>query len=291
MREVRIAVAVLAVGVSLIAAPAANALITVGSPLSAPIDSGVGGDITAFPVAPASELTTSPVVGTVVGGHVKQDTSVTPGWGTVSLRVVHHVSGSQYQVLTAGPPNVIPTGVGTFPVAAHLQIAKGDIVAIQATMSVNRAFTSGATYQWAITADVPPGGPPDLFNGGFADSEVLYNAQIDPTNSFTVGAPTGGKKGRASLAVTVPNPGTVDAGAINDARVGTAAKKKKSKPLLIRVTVNPTSAGPVTLDLTASKAGRKVLREKGKLKTTVKVVYTPTGGSASSQTVKLKLKK
>ena len=293
MREGRVSIVVLAIAAALIAAPAAQGAITVGSSLSAPIDSSIGGDITAFPIAPPAGLTISPVVGTVVGGNVKQNTSITSGWGTVSLRVVHPVSGGQYQVLSAGQPNAVPSGIGTFPIAAHLSIAKGDIVAIQATGGLAKAITTGATYLWDITSSFPPGGPPSTISNGFTDSELLYNAQIDPSNAFTVGASTGGKKGKATVVVTVPNPGTVDAGSFNDGSLAVTAKKrkkKKAKPLLSRVTATAADAGQVTLTLTASKAGRKVLREKGKLKTTAKVVFTPTGGTAASQSIPLKLK-
>jgi hypothetical protein len=292
VREGRVSIAVLAIAAALIAAPAAEGAITVGSSLSAPIDSSIGGDIIAFPTAPAGGQTISPVVGTVVGGNVKQDTSITSGWGTASLRVVHPVSGGQYQVLSAGQPNAVPSGSGTFPLAAHLSIAKGDIVAVQATGSLSRAVTTGATYLWRITSTFPTGGPPVTMSDGFTDAELLYNAQIDPSNTFTVGAPTGGKKGKATVVVTVPNPGTVDAGSVNDGSLAVTAKKKKkkAKPLLSRVTATAADAGQVALTLTASKAGRKVLREKGKLKATAKVVFTPTGGTAASQSIPLKLK-
>jgi hypothetical protein len=294
VRQGRIPIAVLAFAAALIAAPSAQASITVGSSLSPPIDSGIGGDITAFPIAPAGGQTISPVVGTVVGGNVKQNPTITAGWGTVSLRVIHPIAGGQYQVLTAGPPNAVPSGpsaIGTFPISAHLSIAKGDIVAIQATGQLSRAITTGATYMWRITSTFPPGGPATTMSPGLADSELLYNAQIDPTNTFTVGAPTGGKKGKATVVVTVPNPGTVVAGAANDPALAVTAKKKKPKPFLSQVSATAADSGSVILTLTASKAGRKLLREKGKLKATAKIVYTPTGGSASSQTIKLKLKK
>ena len=108
----------------------------------------------------------------------------------------------------------------------------------------------------------------------------------------TLGATTGGKKGAATVVVTVPNPGTVVAGSSNDKTLAATAKKnkKKPKPLLARVSAAAADAGPVTLTLKASKAGRKVLSQKGKLKTTGKIVFTPTGGAAASQTIKLKLK-
>jgi hypothetical protein len=295
VRELRISVAMLALGAALVAAPAARAAITVGSTLTAPFDNSIGGDITAFPIAPAAQVTSSPVTGTIVGGHVKQ--AMGQAWGTVSLRVIHSAGGGLYQVIAKGANNAIPAGSGTFPVAAQVPITAGDIVAIQATGTLAEAVTAGATYDWRTTATFPVGGPPVAVNPGFTNTELLYNAQIDPSNSFTVGAPTGGKKGIATVVVTVPNPGTVQAGSLNDlalpAAAGTAKKKKKKKPklLLTQVTASAASAGQVTLSLTASKAGRKVLRQKGKLKTTAKIVYTPTSGSPSSQTLLLKLKR
>ncbi len=60
--------------------------------------------------------------------------------------------------------------------------------------------------------------------------------------------------------------------------------------MLTRDTITPATAGPVTFVLTASSAGRRILRKKGKLKTTVRFVYTPMGGSPSTQTIPLKLK-
>jgi hypothetical protein len=291
VREGRVSIVVLAIAAALIAAPAAQGAITVGSSLSAPVDNAIGGDITAFPIAPATQLTTSPVTGTVVGGNVKQGSG--SGWGSASLRVVHPAAGGLYQVVASGPANTIPAGAGIFPLVAHIPIAKGDLVAVQGTVVVYDAVTTGATYLWHITSTFPTGGPPVTMNDGFTDTELLYNAQIDPSNAFTVGAPTGGKKGKATVVVTVPNPGTVGAGSFNDGSLAVTAKKKKkkkAKPLLSRVTATAADAGQVTLTLTASKAGRKVLREKGKLKTTAKVVFTPTGGTAASQSIPLKLK-
>jgi hypothetical protein len=288
VRQGRISIAVLVTAAALIAVAPAQAVITVGSSLSAPIDNTIGGDITAFPIAPASSLTVSPVTGTVVGGNVKQGAG---GWGTTSLRVVHPVSGSSYQVLASGQANAIPAGVGIFPLAAHIPINKGDIVAIQASGVLSDAVTPGATYRWKITSTSPPGGPPTTYDPGFTNTELLYNAQIDPSNAFTVGAPTGGKKGKATVVVTVPNPGSVTAGSSNDSGLAaTAKKKKKAKPLLALASATAADAGQVTLTLSASKAGRQVLRQKGKLKTTAKIVFTPTGGTAASQTIQLKLK-
>jgi hypothetical protein len=290
--EVRVVAAVLALGAALVVPPAARATVTVGSNLSGPVTIAIGGDITAFPTAPAALLTTSPVTGTVLGGNVKQGPSGADAWGPTSLRVVHPAPGGLYQVVASGPSNSIPMGVaGIFPLAANIPIAKGDLVAIQGTDDLDGTATTGASYLWGLTTSFPAGGPPDMMLSGFGNTELLYNAQIDPSNAFTVGTPVGGKKGKATLGVTVPNPGTVTGGSLNDSGFAATAKKKKAKPLLSRVSATAADAGQVTLTLTASKAGRKLLRQKGKLKTTAKIVYTPTNGTAASQTIKLKLKR
>lgn len=284
--------AVLVLAAALIAAPAAQAAITVGSTLSAPFDNSIGGNITAFPTAPASLVTASPVTGTVVGGNVKQGGSPVNAWGSASLRVVHTLPGGLYQVTASGPANAIPAGSGIFPLSAHVAIAKGDLVAIQGTGQVDEAISAGATYLFRITSTFPTGGPPAMMSGGNTNTELLYNAQIDPTNTFTLGAPTILKKGKATVVVTVPNPGAIGGGSSNDTGLAATAKKKKkkAKPLLAQVSATAADAGPVTLTFSTSKAGKKLLREKGKLKTSAKIVYTPTGGSASTQTIQLKLK-
>jgi hypothetical protein len=281
----------MSLGAALILAPAARATITVGSSLSGPVTIAIGGDITAFPTAPAAVLTTSPVTGTVVGGNVKQGPGGADAWGPTSLRVVHPAPGGLYQVVASGPANPIPAGAGIFPLAANIPIAKGDLVAIQGTHDLDGTATTGASYVWGLTTSFPAGGSPDMMLSGFADTQLLYNAQIDPSNAFTVGSPVGGRKGKATVGVTVPNPGTVVGGSFNDSGLAATAKKKKTKPLLSRVSATAADAGQVTLTLTASKAGRKLLRQKGKLKTTAKIVYTPTNGTAASQTIKLKLKR
>lgn len=86
------------------------------------------------------------------------------------------------------------------------------------------------------------------------------------------------------------------AGSSNDRKLAATAKKKKKKkkkpkPLLAQVSATAADAGPVTLTLKASKAGRNVLRRKGKLRTAAKIVFTPTGGTAAAQTIQLKLKR
>jgi hypothetical protein len=91
------------------------------------------------------------------------------------------------------------------------------------------------------------------------------------------------------LTATVPGTGTLKAGSSNDATVASAAK---AKPLLkpVSQTLSSTTKQDIPLTLKLSKAGKRKLAAKGKLKLTIKVVYIPTGGPAGSQTAKVTLK-
>jgi hypothetical protein len=291
VRAVRIAAAVLSLGAASIFTQAAQATLTVGSSLSGPVTNAIGGDITAFPTAPAALLTTSPVTGTVVGGNVKQGPTGAQFWGPTSLRVLHPAAGGLYQVVASGPANPIPAGAGIFPLAANIPIATGDLVAVQGTDDVDATASTGAAYLSGVTSSFPVGGSPGMMTIGSSNLELLYNAQIDPSNAFTVATPVRKNKGRATVVVTVPNPGTVGAGPPNLAVSAAKPRKKKSKPLLGRTSATAANAGEVKLTVTASKVGRKVLRTRGKLKTTAILTYTPTGGSARTQSIKLKLKR
>ena len=52
-----------------------------------------------------------------------------------------------------------------------------------------------------------------------------------------------------------------------------------------------TAAGTVKLPLNPNGAGKKALNSNGKLKTGIAVTFTPTGGTAATQTYKVTLKK
>jgi hypothetical protein len=283
----------LALGAVLCAAPAAQATITVGSDLSHGVTDSVGGPITAVSLNPGA---VSPVNGTVVGFKVKESPGGALSWGNVKARVLRPVGATMFEGVATGPLTAVPTTATAntiFSLPVQLPIAKGDSVGIDTGLGgniVQSAPVVGATYgYWSpvLTDSAPPSAP----TPGSAGRENLFNAQIDPSNAFTVGAPTILKKGKATVVVTVPNPGAISGGSSNDTGLAaTAKKKKKAKPLLARVSATVPDAGPVTLTFSASKAGKKLLREKGKLKTSAKIVYTPTGGSATSQTVLLKLK-
>jgi hypothetical protein len=146
---------------------------------------------------------------------------------------------------------------------------------------------------------------------GFSGLVVLFNADWQQASSapgtggsegnqgFNFGRVKALRDGTARLPVNVPGPGLlglVDDRAATGATVAVvtraAAKKARVKP--VKKTV--TKAGTITLKIKPSKAGKRVLRRKHRLKVKVRISFTPAGGKTSanqtaSVTLKLKRKK
>jgi hypothetical protein len=110
---------------------------------------------------------------------------------------------------------------------------------------------------WALTLDILP---PDV---------------LPPDASFTIGD----LKGK-TLSVNVNSPGAVE---IIDGGSSSTRRLKTSSA----------TGGPGTIEvpLKLTSAGKRKLREKGKVRVNARITFTPSGGTASSQTAKLKIKK
>ncbi len=106
------------------------------------------------------------------------------------------------------------------------------------------------------------------------------------SNEFQIG-----KLKRKLLTVTVPGPGVVAVLDVADqAAAGRAialAAKKRLKPS----SATATAAGDVKVKLKLTKAAKRKLKRKGKAKVNAAVTFTPDGGTAGTQTKKLKVKK
>jgi hypothetical protein len=119
------------------------------------------------------------------------------------------------------------------------------------------------------SAPPPPVSPP-----------VPAPAPPPPSNAFTFGKlKLNKKKGTATLQVNVPGAGSLTASDV----------KRKGKRIQDAV-ATASAAGIVTLKLKPTGSGRKTLKAKGKLAFKALVTFTPTGGTAASQTRSGKLK-
>jgi hypothetical protein len=95
--------------------------------------------------------------------------------------------------------------------------------------------------------------------------------------------------GKAKIVIDVSGPGGLEAVDASVAgKAGAAAKGGKGR---IRSTSRfVPQAGPVTLLILPSKAGKRILRRKGKLKVPVRVTFTPADGAPVSQTLKVRFR-
>ena len=123
--------------------------------------------------------------------------------------------------------------------------------------------------------DIPP--PDDGDKGGTPPPPPL------PSNQFSLLKKTiSSKTGGATISVKVPGAGKLE-------MVGTAKAGKKTIKVG-RTVLNATQGGTFKLTLKPSAAAKKQLQKSGSLKVTLKLTFTPTGGTTSSSSSGLTLK-
>ncbi len=212
----------------------------------------------------------------------------------LTMKVFRKVADpATYQVVGHdGPRNLTGGVLNTFP--TKIAVQPGDVLGLNTRSPTATACGFGAAPGDTILIHGPalPDGTliPGLQDGdsgvfGMPDDSVRLNisAVVEPTNSFTLGKPKlNKKKGTATLAVNVPNPGTVTLG-------GKGVKGASAAGAVIAKTVN--APGMVKLVVKAKGQKKEKLKSKGKVKLKVAVTYTPTGGDPSTQSKKLKLKR
>jgi hypothetical protein len=170
---------------------------------------------------------------------------------------------------------------------------------ILATLFASKTGDPESMAPTQLSADLTPfaGQTVRLRIANAVDDDV-FNAAVDavsitstpPNNVFKKGKLKLNKSnGTGTLTVTVPGAGVLtltDAAATKKATASKKGKKKLVKP----ATLKPTAAGTVKVALKPTGAGKKILRKKGKLKIKASLSFTPTGGTASTQSLKATLK-
>lgn len=132
----------------------------------------------------------------------------------------------------------------------------------------------------------PPPPPPGGGGGGNTPPPGSTPPPTQASNTFSVPRTAiSSKSGSATLSIKLPGAGKLEL-------VGSAKSGKKTIKVG-RVVLTANKAGTFKLTLKPSKAAKKVLRKKGKLKVSVKLTFSPNGGTAksSTRTITLKLKK
>jgi hypothetical protein len=148
------------------------------------------------------------------------------------------------------------------------------------TCRVTASNEAGSTSQTsaAVQVSAPPTPPP-------TPSPIISPPAI-PSNAFTIGALKGTK-----LTLNVPGAGQIDLVDAASTAGGKGASAAKARRKLKPSSARASGPGSVIVTLRLTKAAKKLLRQKGKLKVSVAATFTPDGGTPNTQTVKGKVKK
>jgi hypothetical protein len=239
---------------------------------------------TLAPDRQASGGVTSPVNGTVVLWRLRVGGSTTP----TSLRVIDHLAGGL--ATGAGTSATVTPALNSqssFPTSLPIRI--GQSIGITCCQPVAEYFVAGGGSRLLFSAPFTDGGPGEM-GSGTSPKEIALNADIEPTSAFTVDSVRTVKNGSLLITANLPNPGTLVAGDKLDAGIAASAKKKRKPMLLKRASVNATAPGPVVIRVSPAKAAKLVLRRGKRVKAGLRVAFTPTGGKATSQALKVKLR-
>lgn len=224
----------------------------------------------------ASGGLSSPVNGTVVGWRIRigDYTRVT------NLRIIRPL-GSGMFTGAGTSASVTPPTHTTTQNAVQLPIRIGDYIGLDCCDT--DFFAPDGEFFVTGPAAVRNEWQPGLADGGQGRAplrtnpyEIALNAEINPTSTFTLGAITHNEKmGTATIAVKVPNPGEL-AGSGRGVNAAVTSKQVRAP-------------GRVRLLIRAKGRKKRKLNSTGKVKVRPEITYTPTGGGASTHSVKVRL--
>ena len=178
----------------------------------------------------------------------------------------------------AGPQPVAANGTGgnTFP--ANIQVKSGDVLGLDGA-SYCLLDRPGEHYIYYV-GSLADGGPPQTF-GTASNFRLNVQATFVPDNSFNAGKVKRNKNnGTATVSFNLPNAGVL-AGSGSGAKVSSASA----------IESKTVAAGTAKLKVKAKGSKRQTLNQTGKVTLKLKITYTPTGGDARTQKLKLKLLK
>jgi hypothetical protein len=260
------------------AAVPAQAAVTIGSNLASNANSNAcgGTDCTTTNLALGGDVApnglVSPVTGTVTSWRFKSASS----GNTVSLRVLR--PGGTVAFTGAGTSVAVTSDNGiNGPFTTSLPIRAGDHVGLNRSNGAIVMSTDVIATQlyWTL---------PVLAEGSTRDGttavnqEVLVQAVVDPSNTLKFGKPVlNKKKGVATVAVDVPNPGQLAVAGEGVKVIGTPS--------------TVTAAGAVTVTVKATGKKRRKLNAKGKVTVSPSFTYTPSNGTTRTQVATVKLVK
>jgi hypothetical protein len=220
------------------------------------------------------------VPATVSAGRITSwGTDAAVAGGMVTMKVFRKVADpATYMAVGHDGPRTLTGGVNTFA-GINVPVRAGDVLGLYTVAEAGCGLDAPGDTLYFRLGDLADGQ-----SGAFTslpDFRLNISAVVAPSNSFTFGGLQRNKrKGTATLTVDVPNPGEL---------IGSGNGISAAAAAVISKTV--TAPGAVTLTIKARGKKKRKLNETGKVKVTLNVSYTPTGGDPSTQSRKLKLKK
>jgi hypothetical protein len=208
------------------------------------------------------------------------------------LRIVRPVGGHVTIVAESGDQSIPANTNGPFP--TNLPVQAGDLIGIKTgnpagNIAPNYPGQTGDTAQLILgAASLGDSACGSMFACSAANSS-LTNISVtlhapDPPNTFSFGKVKRNKRnGTATLAVTVPGPGTLDLS-------GKGVKSQRAARIARAIGARAVAvAGKVKLTVKPKGKAKKRLDQSGTAKVKVRVTYTPTGGAANTQPKRVKL--
>lgn len=208
------------------------------------------------------------------------------GGGQVEMKVFRE-SPTNFRLFQAvahdGPRTLTPSKINTFPV--NLPVQFGDFIGLTTISGSTscRFSAAGAQNNIAVRVGSLADGESGLFDF-FGNYRLNVQAVLSPTNAFTVKAQplskTDKKAGTATLRVDLPGHGEL-----------TASGKGAKAAAAGAVPAKSVSQDGATLVVGAKGKQKRKLLDTGKVKLRIAVTFTPTGGTPSTQSLKVTLKK
>jgi hypothetical protein len=258
----------------------AEATVTIGSNLGRAPNVNTGCDpsctrveASLAPTAVAPGGLASPVNGTVVTWRIRVGSTTGPATFRVVRRFPGDLASGAGTSATVTPPI---QAITAFP--TRLPIAIGEWIGVDCCVGggvIGVSGGSGKTDLWlpALADGAVPRarfqfGPQDMF-------ETAINADIEPTATLSSVKVKPKKRGKVKVALVAPNPGRL------------SATGKGLHPTTKQVS----AAGPFALVVQPYFVAKRKLAGGKRVKVNLKLAFTPTGGSPSTQTFKVKLRR
>jgi hypothetical protein len=266
--------------------PPAGAVVTIGSNLARVPNSAANysprptfSNSALAPDLRAPGGVSSPVNGTVVRWRIR----VGDATRLTNLRIIRPLGGGMFTGAGTAA-SVMPRTHATSSYPVQLPIRIGDYIGLDCCDP--DFFAPDAEFFVMGPAAVRNEWQPGLADGGAGRAplrtnayEVALNADINPISTFTInGIARNTKKGTATITADVPNPGELTGSGKGVKVANTAVTSRKVR-----------APGRVRLLIEAKGTKKRKLNSNGKVKVRPEITFTPTGGSASTQRVQVKL--